>query len=384
MKLVVFGLAISSSWGNGHATLWRGLSRALTGRGHLVVFFERDVPYYASHRDLWQLAGGRLHLCADWPSVKELAVSELADADAGIVTSFCPDAQEAERVLIDSSCPHKVFYDLDTAITLDRLDRGEAVPYIGSNGLAAYDLVLSYTGGKSLQRLQERLGARRTAPLYGSVDPRAHQPVPPVELFRADLSYLGTYADDRQQGVERLFLEPARRRPRRRFVLGGSQYPENFPWTPNTFYMRHVAPDYHPAFYSSSRITLNVTRRAMADTGYCPSGRLFEAAACGAPILSDEWEGLDTFFRPGEEILVADDTDDAVAALECSDEELSAIARAARERTLAEHTAEHRAIELEQLLEGDERVGDNSSRRRGHEDSAAGVFEGTAARRLQD
>ncbi len=323
MKLVVFGLAISSSWGNGHATLWRGLCRALADRGHLVVFFERDVPYYASHRDLWTLPDGRLHLYSSWEAIQPVAGRELSDADAGIVTSFCPDALAAERLLADAPRARKVFYDLDTAVTLDRLDRGEGVEYIGPNGLAGYDLVLSYTGGRSLQRLQQRLGARRTAPLYGSVDPDAHQPAAPIALFRADLSYLGTYADDRQDGVERLFLEPARRSPGRRFVLGGSQYPADFPWTPNLFYMRHVAPEYHPAFYSSSRLTLNVTRRAMADTGFCPSGRLFEAAACGAPILSDNWEGLDAFFTPGEEILVAHDTDDTVAALDCGDDQLA-------------------------------------------------------------
>jgi spore maturation protein CgeB len=382
MKLVIFGLAISSSWGNGHATLWRGLSRALAARGHAIVFFERDEPYYAAHRDLWTWPHGRLHIYPSWTDIQDAAVRELSDADAAIVTSFCPDALHAERVILDAPRARKVFYDLDTAVTLDRFQRGEPVPYVGENGLAAYDLVLSYTGGRSLQQLKDLLGARVTAPLYGSVDPVAHQPVAPSELFRADLSYLGTYSDDRQDRVERLFLEPARQRPARRFVLGGSQYPENFPWTPSIFYMRHVAPEYHPAFYSSSRLTLNVTRRAMADTGFCPSGRLFEAAACGAPILSDEWGGLDSFFTPGQEILVAHDTADAVAALDLSDAELSAVAQAARERTLAEHTAARRALELEQLLEEDGRVGDHSGRRSGDTDSAARVFEGTAAGRL--
>jgi spore maturation protein CgeB len=379
MKIVVFGLAISSSWGNGHATLWRGLCRALTAHGHLVVFFERDVPYYAAHRDMWTLPGGRLHLYPSWDSIAPTAAEELRDADAAIVTSFCPDAIVAERLVLDAPRPQAVFYDLDTAVTLDRLERGLPVQYVGPNGLADYDLVLSYTGGRSLAQLRDRLGARRTAPLYGSVDPAAHQPVRPIDLFKADLSYLGTYADDRQDGLARLFLAPARRRPLRRFVLGGSQYPDDFPWTPNIFYMRHVAPDYHPAFYSSARLTLNVTRRAMADTGFCPSGRLFEAAACGTPILSDSWEGLDAFFTPGKEILVAENTGDAIAALERDDRELLIMARAARDRTLTQHTAERRALELEGLLEDDTRVGDYSGRRRGNADSTAGVLEGTAA-----
>ena len=351
MKLVVFGLAVSSSWGNGHATLWRGLCRALAARGHFVVFFEHDVPYYASHRDVRELPGGRLMLYPAWPDVRDIAVGEVNSADAAIVTSFCPDAAEAERLILDSRVPRRVFYDLDTPVTLDRLSRGETVPYIGPRGLVDYDVVLSYTGGASLDALRERLGARVAVPLYGSVDPEAHQPTASIDMFRADLSYLGTYAADRQATLERLFHGPAWRLPERRFVLGGSQYPVDFPWSPNIFYMRHVAPYLHAAFYCSSRVTLNVTRAAMAATGYCPSGRLFEAAACGVPVLSDAWAGLEQFFEPDREILVAETTDDVVASLERSDAELREIARRARERTLTEHTANRRAEQLETLLE---------------------------------
>ena len=377
MKIVVFGLAISSSWGNGHATLWRGLCRALAARGHFVVFFEHDVPYYASHRDLWELADGRLHLYQSWIDVRGIAARELADADAGVVTSFCPDANAAEQVVLDSRATTRVFYDLDTPVTLDRLARGEPVPYISARGLRDYDVVLSYTGGPSLIALRDQLGARKAVPLYGSVDPATHQPAAPIDLFRADLSYLGTYAADRQATLERLFHGPARAMPEQRFVLGGSQYPMDFPWSPNIFYMRHVAPYLHSAFYCSSRLTLNVTRGAMAATGYCPSGRLFEAAACGAPIVTDQWPGLERFFDPGREILVANTTDDVVEALQWPDAELQALARRARERTLAEHTADHRAEELEELLDskkGSEHVGDHSSGGSRDEDSAARVF----------
>jgi spore maturation protein CgeB len=377
MKIVVFGLAVSSSWGNGHATLWRGLCRALARRGHDVVFYERDVPYYAAHRDLWSLPSGELRLYASWDGEAQArARRDLADADAAIVTSFCPDAAAAESLIVESHAL-RVFYDLDTPITLERLARGEDVFYIGPRGLADYDIVLSYTGGASLAALRERLGARAAVPLYGSVDPDAHQPAPTTPLFEADLSYLGTYAADRQAALDRLFLEPARRLPHRRFVLGGSQYPIDFPWTRNIFYMRHVAPDYHPAFFSSSRLTLNVTREAMAATGYCPSGRLFEAAACGAPILSDAWPGLDRFFEPGREILVADTSEEAEAAIALTDDELERIANRARERTLAEHTADRRAEQLEEILTSNrehERVGHHSGSGRGHADSAAGFL----------
>ena len=146
--------------------------------------------------------------------------------------------------------------------------------------------------------------------------------------------------------MEALFVEPARRRPADKFVIGGAQYPAAFPWTDNIWFVRHLPPSEHPAFYCSSRITLNVTRAAMAQMGYCPSGRLFEAAACGTPILSDDWDGLAQFFTPGEEILVAADTQGAMAALDLPDATLAAIARRARERTLAEHTAQKRAREM--------------------------------------
>jgi spore maturation protein CgeB len=351
MKLVVFGLSVSSSWGNGHATLWRGLIGALARAGHTVVFFERDVPYYAQHRDLDRLPGGALVLYQAWEDVRMSARRHLADADAAVVTSYCADAIAAAAEALDSPVPVRVFYDLDTPVTLARLGAGEHVPYIGPGGLADFDLVLSYTGGSALTALAQRLGAVRTAPLYGSVDPAVHRPVTPLDHYRADLSYLGTYAEDRQPSLARLFVEPARRLGDRRFLIGGAQYPAEFPWAHNIAFVRHLPPAEHPAFFSSSRLTLNVTRAPMAELGYCPSGRLFEAAACGTPLLTDGWAGLEQFFAPGHEILVATEPEAVVAAMAASDAELSRMARAARDRVLAEHTAARRAGELVMLLE---------------------------------
>ena len=350
MKIVIFGLTVSSSWGNGHATLWRGLCSALTRRGHDVVFFERDAPYYAENRDLIDLEDGGLVLYPDWASVRDRAVRDIADADVAMVTSYCPDGLEAMEVVLDARHALRVFYDLDTPITLSSLAQGKLPAYIGPDGLGGFDLVLSYTGGAALEELSSRLGARRVAPLYGHVDPATHRPATPVERFRADLSYLGTYAADRQTALETLFVDPARDRPGRRFLIGGAQYPKDFPWTENIFFVRHLPPHDHPAFFSSGRLTLNVTREAMAAMGWCPSGRLFEAAACGVPILTDTWDGLDVFFTPGLEILTAATTADALDAIDTSDAELKRIANAARERVLAEHTSEHRAIELERLV----------------------------------
>lgn len=351
MKLVIFGLTISSSWGNGHATLWRGLCRALGDRNHHVTFFERDVPYYAAHRDTTDPAGCDLRLYDDWDAVRDEARAALAEADVGMVTSYCPDAQPACDLVLDSNTV-RVFYDLDTGVTLAKVRAGEPVPYLPPPGLGEFDLVLSYTGGRALDDLRTRLGARRVAPLYGSVDPDAHRPLPATEdLPRGHLSYLGTYAADRQHRLEELFIEPARRRPDRRFVIGGSQYPADFPWMQNIFYVWHMPPPRHPAFYGASAMTLNVTRGAMADMGYCPSGRLFEAAACGTPILSDTWEGLEAFFEPGQEILVARTTDEALAALDLPSDELARVARNGRDRTLGQHTAGCRARELEGILD---------------------------------
>jgi spore maturation protein CgeB len=289
-------------------------------------------------------------LYADWAEVAARARAEAAGADAVIVTSYCPDGRAAATLASDVA-RYAVFYDMDTPVTLARLTAGEDVAYLPVEGLGGYNLVLSYTGGQALTRLQRDLGAQRVAPLYGHVDPDVHRPAAPDPRFACDLSYLGTYAPDRQAGVEALFARPAALRPDQRFLLGGSGYDADFPWTPNIFFLDHVAPGEHPAFFASSRLTLNVTRADMAALGYCPSGRLFEAAACGAPLLTDVWEGLELFFAPGREILTAETTDEALAALALGPADLAPIARAARERTLDEHTSDRRAGELLRLLE---------------------------------
>jgi spore maturation protein CgeB len=353
MKLVIFGLAVSSSWGNGHATLWRGLCNSLAKRGHDVVFFERDVPYYASARDLTELpGGGELVLYQDWEDIAGYARRHLDSADAGMVTSYCADALTASDLVLESRAGLRVFYDLDSPVTLARLSRGEAVDYVGPRGYRDFDLVLSFAGGRALDELQARLGAARVAPLYGSVDPSIHRPWSGESDFQTHLSYLGTYSADRDEALRMLFIDPAARLPEARFVIGGSQYDGSFPWLPNIFYVSHVPPARHAAFYCSSKVTLNVTRAAMAEMGYCPSGRLFEAAACGAPVLSDCWEGIETFYAPGSEILIGRTTGDAIDALYMTPDELARIGRNARERTLDCHTSDKRVEELETILEG--------------------------------
>jgi spore maturation protein CgeB len=380
MRFVVFGLTISSSWGNGHATPWRGLCRALAARAHRVVFFERDVPYYAAHRDAASPEGCDLRLYAQWSDVAPDAARALENADVAIITSYCPDAQAATELTLASGVPLKLFYDMDAPVTLDRLARGEVVDYLPREGLAPFDLVLSFTGGEALEALRTRLGAQAVAPLYGSVDPLVHRPVNCGNAPRFDLTYLGTYAEERQQALDELFIEPARRRSAKRFALAGSLYPATgFPWQPNMYYLGHQPPPEHPVFYSRSDLTLNVTRAPMAAMGSCPSGRLFEAAACGTPVVTDWWEGLDQFFEPGREILVARSADDVTAALDLDPEERRRIGCRARQRALAEHSAQVRANELVTIVR--DHVGHHSGGGAGQSHAAARVFEGTAAGR---
>jgi spore maturation protein CgeB len=350
VKIIIFGLTISSSWGNGHATLWRGLCKALTRMGHLIVFYERDVPYYANMRDLHEIPGGRLELYSDWNDIRGRALSDVGDADVAIITSYCPDSSAATDIVLSQERALRVFYDLDTPITLARLDVGEPVPYIGPSGLSSFDLVLSYSGGRALDEFRTRLGAGSIAPLYGHVDPDVHRPAQALPHYRSDLSYIGTYSEDRQQALEALLLAPAQMRSNLRFLIAGAQYPQDFPWSQNIYFVRHLPPAEHPAFFCSSRLTLNITRRAMAEMGWCPSGRLFEAAACGAPIISDVWEGLDAFFKSGDEIITAESASDVVTALAADDHELLAMAGRARERALDEHSSSRRAVELIDLL----------------------------------
>ncbi|HEY8903793.1 MAG TPA: glycosyltransferase [Chthoniobacterales bacterium] len=350
MKIVIFGLTLTSSWGNGHATLWRGLCRALIAGGHDVTFLEKDVPYYAETRDLWEMDGLRLMLYREWDEIRESVLRELHEADAAIVTSYCADGIPAAQMLREQDGLVRLFYDMDTPVTLANLRSGQELAYIGSRGLSDYDVVMSFTGGGVLDELRDRLGARHVRTLYGWVDPDIHQPSVPREEFLGEMSYLGTFAADRQDALEELFLETARTQQHRRFMLAGAQYPAEFPWSGNVYFVRHLPPEDHAAFLCSSKFTLNVTRLPMRENGWCPSGRLFEAAACGVPIISDVWEGLDHFFQPGKEILTAATSADVVAALETGADERLRIARAARDRVLSEHTAAHRAKELLSII----------------------------------
>jgi len=347
MKLVVLGLSLSSSWGNGHATTYRALLKAFAARGHEVLFLERDVPWYAASRDLASPGWCELAFYEDVASLQRFA-ERIRSADAVMVGSYVPDGIAAGAMVQATAQGVTAFYDIDTPVTLARLARGDCA-YLAPEQIPAYDVYLSFTGGPTLARLEREYGSPAARALYCSVDETVYRPV--AATPRWDLGYLGTYSDDRQPPLDRLLLEAARRLPERRFVVAGPKYPPDIRWPSNVLRLEHVAPDEHPAFYAACRFTLNVTRADMIRAGWSPSVRLFEAAACGTPIISDAWDGLDELFDPRREIAIVQYTDEVVNLLDHTDHATrSAWADAGRRRVLAAHTAAHRAIELERHL----------------------------------
>jgi spore maturation protein CgeB len=347
MKLVVLGLSLSSSWGNGHATTFRALLKAFAARGHHILFLERDVPWYRENRDVSDPDYCRLEYYADLGGLSRWG-GEIAAADAVIVGSYVPEGVAVGRFVQDRAGGVTAFYDIDTPVTLAKLERGD-FEYLSPEIISGYDVYLSFTGGPTLALIERRYGSPAARALYCSVDPEAYPPLDPPK--RWDLSYLGTYSADRQPTLERLLIEPALRLPHRRFAVAGPQYPAGIEWPENVERIEHLPPSEHAAFYGASRFTLNVTRADMIAAGWSPSVRLFEAAACAVPVISDRWQGLDSLFAPGSEILLADSTRDVIEALECWDgRRAAAMGAAARGRVLEAHTAAHRAAELEAYL----------------------------------
>ena len=346
LRFVFLGLSLSSSWGNGHATTYRALLRALAKRGHDVLFLERDCPWYAENRDLAHPDYCRLTF---YDRVADLVCSRdaIAAADAVIVGSYVPDGVAVSRFVQDVARGVTAFYDIDTPVTLAKLAAGDH-EYIAPEIIPAFDFYLSFTGGPTLRRLERQFGASSAHALHCSVDPQIYRPVETAR--RWDLGYLGTYSPDRQPVLERLLIEPARRAPHRRFVVAGPLYPPEIAWPANVEWIEHLPPSEHALFYSSVGWTLNVTRADMVAAGHSPSVRLFEAAACASPIMSDDWPGLERLFKPRREIIIVARPDDVLAALALHEPRRAAIGEAGQRRALAEHTAAHRARDLEQLV----------------------------------
>ena len=347
LRVVILGLTITSSWGNGHATTYRSLVCGLVRRGHSVLFLEHDKPWYRDNRDLARPPYGEMRLYEDFEELAERWRPEIRDADLVIVGSYVPDGIAVARLVQRTALGLTAFYDIDTPVTLAALQSGRC-EYVSPELIPGFDLYLSFTGGPALRVLERRYGARRALPLYCSADPEecGREPNATPEW---DLGYLGTYSADRQPKLERLLCGPARAWPAGWFAVAGALYPAELAWPDNCTRIEHVAPERHPWFYSAQRFTLNVTRAEMVRWGFSPSVRLFEAALCGTPVISDEWPGLETLFRPGEEILIARSSESVLGYLRSLPEERrQAIGAAARARVLAGHTGAHRAAELEE------------------------------------
>jgi spore maturation protein CgeB len=345
MRIVILGLSITSSWGNGHATTFRGLVRELSRRGHDVTFLERDQPWYAQNRDLPRPPYGTTHLYGSLDELHERHADSVRDADLVIVGSYVPDGVKVGDWMQDHARGVKAFYDIDTPVTLAKLARGEH-EYLHPRQVPGYDLYLSFTGGPTLRRLEREFGSPRARVLYCSFDPELYHPEPTRAEW--DLGYMGTYSDDRQPSVDAFLLQAARQQPQGRFVVAGPQYPATASWPANVTYQPHLPPAEHRRFYNAQRFTLNVTRKDMIAAGWSPSVRLFEAAACGTPIVSDRWPGIESLLVPQQEILLVDRTEDVLEILRhVGEDERLCMAERARARILAEHTAAHRAAEVE-------------------------------------
>lgn len=345
MNIVILGLSITSSWGNGHATTYRSLIKGLAARGHRVLFLERDTEWYAGNRDEPHPAGAQTEI---YDSLDELFArfeGGVRNADLVIVGSFVADGVVVGEWVNSTATGITAFYDIDTPVTLQKLEQ-ENRDYLTGSLIRSYDLYLSFTGGPILDLIERKFGSPMARALYCSVDPELYKPS--ARAWRWDLGYLGTYSDDRQPSLEGLLMEPARLWSEGRFAVVGPMYPKTIDWPPNVERSIHLSPREHAAFYGAQRFTLNITRDAMKKAGFSPSVRLFEAAACQVPIISDWWPGMETILTPGREVLLSSSGDETLRYLqEVPDSKRMAIAEAARRRILAEHTSEKRAEQLE-------------------------------------
>ena len=348
MRFVVIGLSITSSWGNGHATTYRALLKELAALGHQILFLEKDVPYYASNRDLENPEFCRLGLFSSTEDLKENFLSEIVEADVVIVGSYVPEGVEVGNWVNKTARGMTAFYDIDTPVTLAKLERQD-YEYLDKELIAGYDLYLSFSGGPILDHLENYYNSPMARALYCSVDHALYYPEENEKQWK--LGYLGTYSPDRQPPLEELLIKPASLYRTGKFVVAGPQYPKQIEWPKNVERIDHLPPALHRDFYNSQHFTLNVTREDMIKAGYSPSVRLFEAAACGVPIISDYWDGIESIFEPGSEILIAKTSSQVLEFfMDFNEEESKQIGEKARQQVLKNHTAKARAKELENYV----------------------------------
>jgi spore maturation protein CgeB len=348
MRVVFLGLSVTSRLGNQHAIHYRALMRELDARGHDAVFLERDVPWYASARDLPDPPFGRTYLYSSVGDLRARFAAEVRGANLVVVGSCVPEGVAVGGWVCDTARGTTAFYDFNTPGTLARLERGDC-RYISTALIPRYDMYLSFAGGAALERLERRFGARQACAFYPVVDPFRYRPRRMEAKW--DLGYLGPYSDARQPQLEALLLDPARKLRDSEFVVAGREYPPDLAWPENVERLEHVPPPKHPAFYAAQRWTLNITGGRTRRAEWAPSVRLFQAAACGIPVISERCDGLEQLFADGKEILIADRPSDVVEAIwDMPDDQRRAIGGRARRRVLAEHTPARRIDQLELLL----------------------------------
>jgi spore maturation protein CgeB len=348
LRFAFFGSSLVSSYWNGACTYYRGLIRSLHARGHSTTFYEPRAYERQEHRDIPDPPWAEV-VIYEPEDVLEV-VRRAADVDVVVKTSGVGvKDEELERAVRELSGPRlAVFWDVDAPATLARLEADERNPLRAL--VAEYDLVLTYGGGDPVVRRYEQLGARRCVPVYNALDPTTHFPAVPEARFEADLSFLGNRLPDREERVDDFFFAAAERAPAGGFCLGGNGW-DGKPMPSNVSWVGHVGTADHNAFNSSPLAVLNVTRQSMAENGWSPPTRIFEAAGAGACLITDAWEGIEEFLKPGDEVLTARDGSEVARHVEELYPELArAIGGAARERVLGEHTYERRAEQVEQIL----------------------------------
>jgi spore maturation protein CgeB len=357
MKIAFFGSSLVSAYWNGAATYYRGIIRALAGRGHEVTFYEPDAYDRQQHRDIDDPEWARVVVYAGaGTDGVHAALEDARGADVVVKASGVGVFDELlERAVLDLRTPMTsiIFWDVDAPATLDRVhaDPGDAfVPLVPQ-----YDLVCTYGGGDPVVNAYRALGARACVPIYNAFDPDTHHPVPPEPRFAADLSFLGNRLPDRESRVDQFFLDVAAARPQQRFLLGGNGWHDK-PLPQNVTYVGHVYTTDHNAFNCTPLAVLNINRDSMARYGFSPPTRVFEAAGAAACLITDAWKGIETFLEPEREVLVAEDGAAVAAHLDALDASAAQqIGRAALRRVLAQHTYAHRAALLEAVLNGRDR-----------------------------
>ena len=351
LHVAFFGSSLVSAYWNGAATYYRGILRALAERGHRITFYEPDAFERQQHRDIPDPGWARVVVYpADDAGVLR-ALEDARGADLVVKASGVGVFDELlEAAVLELRQPGglAIFWDVDAPATLDRLESTPRDPFRPL--VQRYDFVLTYGGGEPVVKAYKRLGARECVPIYNALDPTTHHPVEPEPRFQADLGFLGNRLPDREARVEEFFLNAAAQCPERRFLLGGSRWGDK-PLPANVQYLGHVYTHDHNAFNCTPLAVLNVSRESMARYGFSPATRVFEAAGAGACLITDAWEGIETFLEPEREVLVAADGGEVAARLrDLAPETARRIGRAARRRLLAEHTYAHRAAQVESVL----------------------------------